>query len=876
MTRYSCCDTFRRNAVAASSANGIDYLEVLDLEAPSGSPRQRTLMVRLLKPVPALSIDNVRIDGGERVRNIRAEWVSAADDPPLALTSADERTYFSALPQPDHVLLVRTTEYGDYSPYVLRLQRSDLDPRPPANFDPRLASVEFSFKVECPSEFDCKPQHECPVPAPPPLDINYLAKDYASFRRLILDRITQLVPAWRERSSADLGVMLAELLAYTGDHLSYWQDAVATEAYLNTARLRTSLRRHSVLVDYPIHEGSNARTLVQLVLTPGVPQAVIDLAGMQFLSTVPGANPRIAPSSPEYRKALATTPVVFEPLDPRGLLTPNTTSQVTLYLAHHEMQFYSWGDRRCCLPKGTTRATLLGHLDTLSTGQLLVFEEVKGPRTDVPRDADPLHRHAVRLTRVTFDEDGGPLLDPLTSTEITEIEWDTADALPFPLCISAQTDEEHGDRLIEGVSVARGNIVIADHGQSIIGEDVGSVPEPRLRFPIDTSQDRCGRLVPEPLPARFRPGLQQRPLTRAATVSKTVHTSGRNETMQLRFDPDAPASRAFLWRDADVLPTIRLDGELDAGAGIVQEEWLARRDLLDSSSDMPHFVVEAEHDGSVWLRFGNDHNGKRPEPTTRFEASYRIGNGLAGIVGPGALAHVVTDDVRVASASNLLPSKGGTEAESADQIRRRAPQAFRTQQRAVTPEDYANVTEQFPGVQRAAATPRWTGSWHTMFITVDQIGGRLMDAAFESALVRHVEPFRMAGHDLEFNDPVYVSLELDITVCVADGYFRSAVREALLRVLSNRDLPGGTKGLFHPDLLSFGQKVFLSPIYAAARKVPGVESLEVTRFQRQGQDETRFLKAGRMDLNRLEIPRLDNDPNFPEHGILRLTLHGGK
>jgi hypothetical protein len=31
-----------------------------------------------------------------------------------------------------------------------------------------------------------------------------------------------------------------------------------------------------------------------------------------------------------------------------------------------------------------------------------------------------------------------------------------------------------------------------------------------------------------------------------------------------------------------------------------------------------------------------------------------------------------------------------------------------------------------------------------------------------------------------------------------------------------------------------------------------------------------------MPLGRLEIARLDNDPNFPEHGVLRLDLRGGK
>ena len=70
------------------------------------------------------------------------------------------------------------------------------------------------------------------------------------------------MPDWRERHVPDLGIALVELLAYVGDHLSYYQDAVATEAYLDTARQRISVRRHARLVDYPMHEGCNARAWV--------------------------------------------------------------------------------------------------------------------------------------------------------------------------------------------------------------------------------------------------------------------------------------------------------------------------------------------------------------------------------------------------------------------------------------------------------------------------------------------------------------------------------------------------------------------------------------------------------------------------------------
>lgn len=257
-------------------------------------------------------------------------------------------------------------------------------------------------------------------------------------------------------------------------------------------------------------------------------------------------------------------------------------------------------------------------------------------------------------------------------------------------------------------------------------------------------------------------------------------------------------------------------------------------------------------------------------------ARYRIGSGRAGNVGAGTIAHAVTIEPNVLAVRNPLAARGGVEIEDAATVRRRAPQAFRRQERAVTPADYAEVTERHPGVQRAAATLRWTGSWHTVFVTVDRVGALPVDAGFEETIAQHVDRYRMAGHDTEFNDPVHVSLEIDLLVCVLPTHFRSHVKAGLLQVLGNGALPDGRRGLFHPDNLTFGQTVYLSPIYAVARQVAGVASVQVTRFQRQGTEDPVSLAEGFMTLGRLEIPRLDNDPNFPERGVLRLTLFGGK
>jgi len=64
----------------------------------------------------------------------------------------------------------------------------------------QLSRIDFSFKVDCPSEFDCKQDLICPPENFEEPEINYLAKDYSSFRRLMLDRLSVIMPDWKEKN----------------------------------------------------------------------------------------------------------------------------------------------------------------------------------------------------------------------------------------------------------------------------------------------------------------------------------------------------------------------------------------------------------------------------------------------------------------------------------------------------------------------------------------------------------------------------------------------------------------------------------------------------------------------------------------------------
>jgi len=224
---------------------------------------------------------------------------------------------------------------------------------------------------------------------------------------------------------------------------------------------------------------------------------------------------------------------------------------------------------------------------------------------------------------------------------------------------------------------------------------------------------------------------------------------------------------------------------------------------------------------------------------------------------------------------NPLPAVGGTDPETMEQVRQFAPQAFRVQERAVTPADYVEVSQRRSDIQRAAAAYRWTGSWYTAFVTVDRSGGLPVDSSFESDLRNYLNRYRLAGYDLEINGPIPVPLELSLLICVKADFFRSDVKQALLQTFSTRTLPDGRRGFFHPDNFTFGQSLYLSRVYEAALTVAGVESVEVQTFQRWGKNPQGELAAEVLTVGPYEVVQLDNDPNFPENGKIDFRVEGG-
>lgn len=850
-------DDARRVRVEAEPArHGLDRVEVLPEAGPLA---QRVLEAHFLPKATAAGRDDlaallaaiaaapgaVRVHGGVRVIGIAVERVEPAGD--------GDR------------LRIQVDRPGDVSTYELRVEPDLLGAADRARLDPAFLRVPFSFKAGCPDPLDCRPPRRRPPREAPDIAIDYMAKDYASFRQALLDLAPTLLPGWTDRHEADLTMTLVELLAYVGDQLSYHQDAVANEAWLQTARQRISVRRHARLLDYRMHDGLSARVFVQFqVAGPGTIPPRTSVLTRIDRPIRPGWQPGQAEvPQDEGALPLREAQAVFETVG-RCRADPDANA----------IPIHSWGARSAVLPEGATSADLAtARPGLVRPGDLLLLEETAGP-TGLEAAVDRSRRQVVRVVAAE------PAEDTLLGVAVTRVTWHDEDRLRFPLRVCV---ERKGTAV--PTAVARGNVALASHGRTVeaivargeggVSGRVAQVPLPvgPLSFEaVDVTEDGgppSAAALQRPDPRRSRPVLD-RVRTRAFTAAEREEATSAD------------------WREVDA-GSVRMQGP-----GIAWTSWslpdqpedadpldLTPLDLFASEPFEAHVLPEADNDGRPVLRFGDGTDGRRGPADGVVHAQFRVGVGAAGNVGRGTIGHVVARATAqwpgVKEVTNPLPAWGGIDPQPLEEVKRLAPHAFRSVQlRAVTEEDYQAVAERHPAVQKAAARFRWTGSWPTVFVSVDPRGGVGLADGVARSVRAFVSRFALAGYEVVVQPPDYVPLHLEVDVCAAPSRFRAHVEAAVREALLGDGRAGAARGFFHPDAWTFGQPVVLSRLYAALAAVDGVASAEVRVLQPVNRPEETALRTGQIKLTGTQVALLGADPGHRNPGRLVLRMAGGR
>jgi hypothetical protein len=800
--------------IESITVNGIDFIELKAVDAT-------LLYIHFLNAVnvnvPGIA---ATITGGDRITGITVR--------PIQTTSG-----WTVDANGNPILAVEVSTPGDFSTYTLTLTGAPLDPM--------YTSAPFSFKVLCPSDFDCDTTPACCAAPEPPLPaIDYLAKDFDSFKLALTEFSAQRYPAWQERSEADLGIMFMESLSAVADELSYLQDRIAAESTLLTATQRRSLVGMARLVDYEPAPVLSASTTLQC----------------QVVGTTVPAGSLVSAVSP------AGVKVPFE----IGTGLADTT-QYTVSPLWNSIQPYWFDDSQRCLPCGSIGMYLLNQSQPFDfpDGLPLLLQ------TDLPGESIREFVTIIAAKTVLLSDEIYPIGGPLP-TAVTWIQWTTPTTRDHDLTNT----------------VVYGNLLPATQGQRFSESFVvGTAPPAQSALPA-----AIARLGPNGSPDTPN-WIIRYPLSRTQGNQTSLFVESQPRLTWL--PPTSPQNTLIDPDIAKPLPEIVLSRRLPE-----PQTFQFATSLLDSTPidfaytvdpaawrvvnttqfGVPSQSIQWEYDGDQGdtLRFGFEGFGQPPDDGDVYDVTYRIGVGATGNVTAEAI-HTVDPSAAayLAAVRNPFLVSNGADQETALHIQRMAPQAFRAvQYRAVQPADYVTAAKTLPWVLSAGTAFRWTGSWLTVFTTADPRGNAPVTEPNQISLVELLNRRKLAGYESYAPPPTLVALDLIITVCAATGWLESDVEAGVLARLANAELPNGTMGFFYADAFTFGTPLYRSTLDAAIQSVPGVNGVLDIQYRRRGASDIFQPLPDILPLGTDEILRIENNPSYPERGTLRVIAEGGR
>jgi hypothetical protein len=729
--------------------------------------------------------------------------------------------------QPNQLRL-RVQPIGDYSTYLLSINF--------ANFDPLLAEIPFKFRPAC-FNLNCAQDERLP-PLPPLPDIDYLAKDFDSFKHTLICAMQQRVPGWMPTSEADLDQVLIDLIAADADELSDFQDRTLNEAYLVSARKRVSLARHARLMDYHIHQGNQASTWLAAEVSAPTP--------------LPGglATGFTAWTGESWKDADSQIFVASEALACEPLL--------------NRLSLYSWGDAVTALESGSTSADLAlppplnpaNNADAVTLRNLLnaaprrlLIQQHLNPHTGTANGLDPRARQLLHLL-----DNAEAVFDPMAAQWCVRVSWRDDDRLTRRYCFITRCDLAPP---LHDVSLFHGNMLAISHGR--------------------------------PFRTVFRaPGSPLAATDPAAVLHKDeAHYESTESWGVLAELPSAPIAYRQTPPDGITPPHSTL--EMDV-AGFATP-WQEQSDLIESQDDNEHFIVETDEYRRSRLRLGNGRNGRALPEAASFTCHYQVGTGIDGNIGADSIiAFDRAAHPNLVRIWNPFDATDGREPELPSRIIRRVPEAFRARQlRAVTLEDYARRAEEIAGVAHARASYAWTGSWRTVRVAIDPRGDDQLGEPLRQQIVSHLEAVRLIGEDLEVRPARYVPLDIFIRVCAHPDYWPEHLRRQLELEFSDGHTLDGRTGLFHPDNWTFGQPLHASQLIGRALSVQGVGRVLLVSIRRlhglSGPSlSTVIVTPGdvsadvveKLAVRDFEIIQVANDPSRLETGRLNFEILGGR
>lgn len=655
-------------------------------------------------------------------------------------------------------------------------------------------------------------------------------RSYAQLRDELIARIPVYAPEWTDHHPSDPGITLIELFAFLGENLLYRFNQIPDATKLAFLELLHLPLRPAVPatghVRFEPTGGGGAKPDLGVDISAQLQAGDVSFRTLDETTVWPVQARAAIRATADEELDRDTQEYVTRAAAAMGVSADDASSYRTSFGAHEPMN--PGGD--VLDPAGAIDGTIYVAL-------------LAEPGTDLtPMAGEPLSIGVVPASEVPSMEVRAETPCPGEGFEPTAppMQWQVCTTNPVPDAPDPDTADP----------VWRDLEVIGDTSAGMTGPGVV-----RLRFPDDLS-DIGDYEPPDPdaVGAGDQPPLVEDPEIRPRIVAwlRVYRPTGGDlppiewlDTNVSRVEQALSAKAEFLGTGtgepgqtrslvhANVLGTVDLDvEELGAGRWI---PWTQVDDFRASGVDDRHFTVDREA-GTVTC--GDGRRGRPWQIGERIRArQYRWGGGAAGNVGPGAISKAPgTSGVTV---TNVLPARGGADAEPLADAVARIPEEFRRHDRAVTVSDFRELAEVTPGAGVARAETLRLFHPHTPDVDAPGVVSVIVwpgrdrqhpnaprpDRTTLDAVCRYLDARRLVTTELHVIPPTYKQVSVSVGLSVKPGYGIESVRrwvELLLRQFLAPLPPYGPEGRGWP----LGRRVFAPELEAAALQVEGVEFLE--------------------------------------------------
>lgn len=295
-------------------------------------------------------------------------------------------------------------------------------------------------------------------------------------------------------------------------------------------------------------------------------------------------------------------------------------------------------------------------------------------------------------------------------------------------------------------------------------------------------------------------------------------------------------------------PVVSDSVEVYVESGNTFRKWTRVQHLIDYGPNDPVYTTRFDSNNRVFIVFGDGISGAIPTVHATIRAKYIVGGGVIGNVNigtintidyiPGLSEGQVAAIAGVIDVDNTSAAIGGESPESNNSIRNNAPKFLRTQNRAITLDDYANLALSVENCGKSKAVASSYTSV-TLYIApqrddidgdpapgLDDLGAPTVEwTTLRDNVAAYLADKTLAGVSVTITQPTYVPVTMNIQYRRDPQYTQAVAERSLKQAIVDN---------FSYNYIEFGELLTVQEVEFAVQGIPGILSAKCQFLYKTG------------------------------------------